>query len=247
MVISDGSGNLSNFAGFAYVASGLMALTNPTYSTNGLQFGVDPSDGSAKFDMRDNYAINFYTFGGYRGNGKIQYHRSVDFKLVERSLLVRVSGKRWSHIVGNLFWSSVLSSIWRYFPNRRTGAGIYSGNATYSLGITKAGNNSSFYNIVTGGSKSPEGDLALTIIRGTVGSGATVVYGEGWSVTTPTAGQYNVTYSQAFGSQPVVIATALNAGYTVYVNDASTTGNQFNISTGAAASFSFIAIGPRGD
>jgi hypothetical protein len=249
ILIGQGTSAISAATGTALVSAGTWSFTN-THSTLGLQFGVDPGDGSAKFDMRDALPINFYAdSGSYQGSwitsglslsgvAGLQIGGTSPGSNGSATLSASSTGLQFSPPGGVIF------------PNARTGAGIYSGNATYTLGITKGGSPSSYYNIVTGADKG--GATALTILRGQINAANCALVsgsGEGWtgSGTNLQIG-CTVTFSQAFGSNAICTATlsGSSATGTVWTGSLGTSTVVFTATT-SSYNANIICIGPRGD
>lgn len=90
----------------------------------------------------------------------------------------------------------------------------------------------------------------MKIIRGRVAANgaSTPVTGEGWTCTSHTVGQYSISFTTPFASVPVVVATAINAGYIANVQSAVVPGafSSEIIAAGSHADsdWTFIAIGP---
>lgn len=101
------------------------------------------------------------------------------------------------------------------------------------------------------GQYSPAASLEenLRMVRGTIAATGTVFAGSGWTVTRPSTGRFDVTFTTAFNGTPTYVATAGNTGRTVVVGNVTNnsctfftydnTGGLFNTSV------NFIAIGPR--
>lgn len=89
----------------------------------------------------------------------------------------------------------------------------------------------------------------LRTIRGTVQAAGSVFAGEGWTVSRPSTGRYDVTFSTAFSDLPSCVGTAGSSGRTCVVGNVSTTGCTFftydSSGTLFNTSVNFIAIGPR--
>lgn len=110
------------------------------------------------------------------------------------------------------------------------------------------GNTSSNYPIVT---SAPGISSGLVIIRGTVTSTGGVLEGEGFTAS-GSGGSVTITFTTPFFTTPVVVASAaLNSAGSAYsatvvnVGSGSCLINTFLNNVGAAANFSFIAMGPR--
>ena len=108
------------------------------------------------------------------------------------------------------------------------------------------------------GSFATTGDEKLVIVRGVVNGDGTISSGSGFSVSSPSAGLYDVTFNKPFSSAPVVTLSAHNdpgspvRGVSINTASGGVTGGIFHVfaSEGAGAvnssvTFEFIAIGTR--
>ncbi len=94
---------------------------------------------------------------------------------------------------------------------------------------------------------------SLAIVRGKVAGNGTTISGEGFSVSHPATGQYNITFSSAFADLPAIVVT------TTLVSSLGSLSDNINTPTTSTATirifatdgtpsnidFSFIAIGQR--
>lgn len=98
-------------------------------------------------------------------------------------------------------------------------------------------------NVVVSNTNATKG---LAIIRGTVGAGATVVNGEGFTVASGSTGNYTITFTTAFADTPIVVCSLDFTGF-IYRLNATTTIAQISTfdttATAANRQFEFIAIG----
>lgn len=102
-------------------------------------------------------------------------------------------------------------------------------------------------------SSPPPATHGLVIIRGTVSAVGAVTRGEGFSVTKPSTGVYSLTFTQAFHTIPVVVATLSAAGVGHIGSDPIAIGlgsndiRTFNAAgTPTDVEFNFMAIGEAG-
>lgn len=80
-----------------------------------------------------------------------------------------------------------------------------------------------------GMSQNYAGALSGTMVGGIVSSTGTIIGGSGFTVAHPSTGVYTVTFTTAFGAQPVVLVTAFSAFVELVL--ASTSASQFQINT----------------
>jgi len=89
----------------------------------------------------------------------------------------------------------------------------------------------------------------LRTVRGVVGAAGTVFAGAGWTVTRPSTGRFDVTFTTGFSSTPTYVATAGSTGRTVVVGNVTNNScTFFTYDVGGSpvnTSVNFIAIGPR--
>jgi hypothetical protein len=97
--------------------------------------------------------------------------------------------------------------------------------------------------------KIPAGLVAsTTMVSGTVGATGTITAGTGFSVTNPSTGVYNITFTKAMTSLPVVLVSGASAqaNRLFTVSSIATTGFTVNDADSAATvhgdPFSFLAI-----
>lgn len=98
----------------------------------------------------------------------------------------------------------------------------------------------------------PSTSGGLLLVRGVVATGATIISGEGFSVSRPSAGVYTITFSPAFlaGDTPAITATttsgaALIATISSVSNSVATLFIQTTSNSLINSGFSFIAVGQR--
>lgn len=91
----------------------------------------------------------------------------------------------------------------------------------------------------------------VRILRGTILTSGSISQGEGFTVTRPATGEYQITYAQSFTGPATVTATVFDASVPqiATISQASATTATIRIWSIAGAAinsdFQFIAVGPR--
>lgn len=126
-------------------------------------------------------------------------------------------------------------------------AGISSAKLASNINLPGTAVQANSRNIIVQGANTTTNIKMLRGRQALNGSGTPLV-GEGWTCSShPATGQYNITFTTAFASTPVVVATAQQAAYYVTVTSVSTTGFSVFGYSGASqldTDFEFIAMGP---
>ncbi len=114
--------------------------------------------------------------------------------------------------------------------------GAFGSGSTLNVGTNQS---SVSYPIVVSATPSTEG---LLIIRGQANGSCVKSAGEGFTTSVPVAGTCRLTWSNAFNSAPIVVATPIATSCTPYVSTQTTAQSDVIQTCG----FNFIAIGERG-
>jgi len=131
-----------------------------------------------------------------------------------------------------------------------TASGITGSNITSNVNLAGKAVQENGLNVVVSNTNATN---SLAIIRGCVDASGSIISGEGFTVSRPATGTFNITFSSAFADLPAVIATPATSGdtatrvgsspapststVTIYVGSSNATPNNFP--------FNFIAIGQR--